>query len=91
MSVFDDNNALNNLVKMHKREYDVRAREAEEKKDILMKEREEKAKKKAEDAKLASKKKSSSEPPLNLLITLVGNLKFSIKRIHFRIEDDYYN
>ena len=28
---------------------------------------------------------------MNLLISLIGNLKFSIKRIHFRIEDDYFN
>jgi len=28
---------------------------------------------------------------LNLLISLIGNLKFSVKRVHLRIEDDYFN
>lgn len=93
LGLYDENDALKNLIKTHKKVYSEREKEKEERKEKTMKEREERARKKAEEAKKPKKKKasSSSEPPINLLISLIGNLKFSIKRIHFRIEDDYFN
>lgn len=30
------------------------------------------------------------EPPLNIIISLLGGLKLDIKRIHIRYEDDYF-
>jgi hypothetical protein len=93
LAIFDENDPLKNLVGMHQREYRERKQRAEDRKNELLLEREERAKKRAAEAskKKQPKKKAGGEPPLNLLISLIGNVKFSIKRIHFRIEDDYFN
>ena len=55
------------------------------------KERDEK-KKKADKAKkkAGAKKKDFKEPPMKIIINLLGGLKLEIKRVHFRYEDDYF-
>lgn len=43
--------------------------------------------------KIAKKKKEAGElkePPMKMIINLLGGLKLEIKRIHFRYEDDYF-
>lgn len=49
----------------------------------------EKLKKKLEESK---KKKAGDfkEPPMSIIINLLGGLKLEIKRLHFRYEDDYF-
>ena len=80
---------------MHEREYKLRDQVRAEEQKAKTKSYEERAKKKAEAAKgktaQPKKKSGGGEPPINLLISLIGNVKFVIKRIHFRIEDDYFN
>lgn len=46
----------------------------------------EKQKKKA----AGKKKKDFKEPPMKIIINLLGGLKLEIKRVHFRYEDDYF-
>jgi hypothetical protein len=65
-------------------------------KEDKIKAKEEKEKKKLEKLKEKKEKKGSKlekefkEPPLNIIISLLGGLKLEIKRIHIRYEDDYY-
>lgn len=43
--------------------------------------------------KIEKKKKAAGElkePPLKVIINLLGGLKLEVKRIHFRYEDDYF-
>ena len=43
-------------------------------------------KKKAND----KKPKELKEPPMKVIVNLLGGLKLEIKRVHFRYEDDYF-
>jgi hypothetical protein len=36
------------------------------------------------------KEKDLKEPPMSIIINLLGGLKLEVKRIHFRYEDDYF-
>ena len=36
------------------------------------------------------KPKDFKEPPMKIIINLLGGLKLEIKRVHFRYEDDYF-
>lgn len=36
------------------------------------------------------KTKEFKEPPMKIIINLLGGLKLEIKRVHFRYEDDYF-
>jgi len=94
-SQYDEHNPVANLVRMHQKVYNHRRQEEEERNK--KKEEEEAGKKetKKKEAPTAppkkKEKKKSGDPPINLLITLIGNVKIEIKNIHIRYEDDYFS
>ena len=51
---------------------------------------EERKKKQAKQKEKAKKKKELKEPPMKVIVNLLGGLKLEIKRVHFRYEDDYF-
>ncbi len=83
---------------MHEQVYKEWADEEQKKKEEEEKKEKEKAatqteteeKKKPEATKKPAKKKSSKDPPINLLITMLGNVKLEIDKIHVRFEDDFF-
>ncbi len=76
---------------MHKRVYEQRKiDEVESRKKRQEKETKRSKKKPEEKPKPKKAKGDKKDPPVNLLITLLGNIKMEIKRIHIRFEDDYF-
>ena len=52
--------------------------------------REEEAKAMAAGKKKKKKSGGKGDPPINLLISLLGRFKLEVKHIHIRFEDDYF-
>lgn len=80
---------MNNLMKMHKKVMEQRRKQKDIDREIKIEEKQKK------DAKLKKKvekikKKDFKEPPMKIIINLLGGLKLEIKRVHFRYEDDYF-
>lgn len=90
---YDEENPINNLIKMHKMVQEARAKEKEENRERDEEEAKadlEKKKKKAEKAKKEKDKDFKLPPLLDYILKLTGGLKLEIKRLHFRYEDDFF-
>ncbi len=82
---------MNNIVKMYQKVVQKQKEEDEKKHEERNKERRQKAEEKRK--KLEKKAKGGGEfkePPMTIIINLLGGLKLEVKRIHFRYEDDYF-